>query len=155
VVQLSSPRVAQLLLRIVSYSARPATWYCSWGTMTSGNIPITYTHHIPYPSYTHHIPYPSYTIPIIYHTHHIPITYPSYTIPIIYHTHHIPIIYHTHHIPIIYPSYTKPIIYPSYTVQLFSFKVTALRSTFLYISIGFSLATVAFYMKKTVHHTVI
>jgi hypothetical protein len=37
------------------------------------------------------------------------------------------------------------------SVQSFSFKLTALGSTFLYISIGFSLAVVAFYMKKTVH----
>jgi hypothetical protein len=36
-------------------------------------------------------------------------------------------------------------------VQSFSFKLTALRSTFLYISIEFSLASVAFYMEKTVH----
>jgi hypothetical protein len=35
-------------------------------------------------------------------------------------------------------------------VQYFAFKLRALRSTFLYISIGFSLVAVAFYMKKTV-----
>jgi hypothetical protein len=35
--------------------------------------------------------------------------------------------------------------------QSFSVKLTALRSTFLYKSIGFSLAAVAFYMQKTVH----
>jgi hypothetical protein len=37
-------------------------------------------------------------------------------------------------------------------VQSFAFKLRALRSTFLYISIGFLLATVAFYMKKTVQY---
>jgi hypothetical protein len=36
-------------------------------------------------------------------------------------------------------------------VQSFAFKLTVLRSTFLYISIWFSFTTVAFYMKKTVH----
>jgi hypothetical protein len=36
-------------------------------------------------------------------------------------------------------------------VQSFSFKLTTLRSTFLYISIKFSLAAVTFYIKKTVH----
>jgi hypothetical protein len=41
-------------------------------------------------------------------------------------------------------------MYMKYNVQSFAFKLTALRSTFLYISIGFSLATVAFYMRKTV-----
>jgi hypothetical protein len=38
------------------------------------------------------------------------------------------------------------------TVQSFAFKLRALRSIFLYISIGFSLTTVAFYMKKTVQY---
>jgi hypothetical protein len=40
----------------------------------------------------------------------------------------------------------------SYYVQYFAFKLRAVRSTFLYISIGFSLAAVAFYKKKTVRN---
>jgi hypothetical protein len=43
----------------------------------------------------------------------------------------------------------------SSTVQSFAFKLTALRSTFLCLSIGFSLTTVVFYMEKTVQYNVV